>query len=248
MKVKLVLGCGPGEPPEVDSANVVAEIRGRERPEEVVLLGAHLDSWDLGTGAVDDGAGVAMVLDAMRLAAAMPQRPRRTLRAVLYMNEENGLDGGVAYAERHRDELARHVAAVEADSGAGRPTGIRVAAGPGGLEAVRALVRPLSALGADGVREGSGGADVAPLLYQRVPVLSVAQDTSRYFEWHHSAADTLDKVDPRELAEATAALAWLGWALADGQAALARPEPPSDPPWWKPAPAAGRGASGPGPR
>ncbi len=100
----------------------------------------------------------------------------------------------------------------------------------------------------DGVREGSGGADVAPLLYQRVPVLSVAQDTSRYFEWHHSAADTLDKVDPRELAEATAALAWLGWALADGQAALARPEPPSDPPWWKPAPAAGRGASGPGPR
>lgn len=248
VKVKLVLGCGPGEPPEADSANVVAEIRGRERPEEVVLLGAHLDSWDLGTGAVDDGAGVAMVMDAMRLAAGMPQRPRRTLRAVLYMNEEDGLDGGVAYAERHREELARHVAAVEADSGAGRPTGIRVAAGPGGLEAVRALVRPLSALGADGVREGGGGADVEPLLYQRVPLLSVAQDTSRYFEWHHSAADTLDKVSPRELAEATAALAWLGWALADGQATLPRPEPPSAPPWWKPSPAAGRTAPGSGPR
>lgn len=242
VKVKLVLGCGPGDPPEADSANVVAEIRGRERPEEVVLLGAHLDSWDLGTGAVDDGAGVAMVMEAMRLAAGMPEPPRRTLRVVLYMNEENGLDGGVAYAERHRDELARHVAAIEADSGAGRPTGIRATVGPGGLEAVRALVRPLSGLGADRVGEGGGGADVEPLRYQRVPVLSVAQDTSRYFEWHHGAADTLDKVIPGELAEATAALAWLGWALADAPATLPRPEAPVAPPWWKPAPAVGEGA------
>ena len=247
VRVKLTLGCGPGDPPEADSANVVAEIRGREKPEEVVLLAAHLDSWDLGTGAVDDGAGVAMVMDAMRLAARMPRPPRRTLRAVLTMNEENGLDGGVAYAERHRDELSRHVAALEADSGAGRPTGLRVTAGPGGLEAVRALARPLAALGADGVADGGGGADVAPLHYQRVPVLSVAQDTSRYFDWHHSAADTLDKVNPRELAEATAALAWTAWALAEAREPLPRPDPPDRPPWWKPAPppVADQGAAAP---
>jgi Zn-dependent M28 family amino/carboxypeptidase len=244
VKVKLTLGCGPGDPPEAESANVVAEIRGRERPEEVVLLAAHLDSWDLGTGAVDDGAGVAMVMDAMRLAAGMGRPPRRTLRAVLTMNEENGLDGGVGYAERHRDELGGHVAAIEADSGAGRPTGLRVAAGPGGLEAMRALARPLSTLGADGVAEGDAGADVSPLHYQRVPALSVAQDTSRYFDWHHSAADTLDKVSPRDLAEATAALAWVAWALAEAPETLPRPEPPDKPPWWKPAPApvAGQGA------
>ena len=244
VKVKLTLGCGPGDPPEADSANVVAEIRGRERPEELVLLVAHLDSWDLGTGAVDDGAGVAMVMEAMRLAARLPRPPRRTLRAVLTMNEENGLDGAVAYAERHRDELSRHVAAIEADMGAGRPAGVRVTAGAGGLEVVRALVGPLAALGAATVAEGGGGADVSPLHYQRVPVLSVDQDTSRYFDWHHSAADTLDKVNRRDLAEATAALAWLAWALAEAPQALPRPEPPDRPPWWKPAPATGASAPG----
>jgi len=233
VRVKLVLGCGPGDPPEAESANVVAEIRGRERPGEVVLLAAHLDSWDLGTGAVDDGAGVAMVMDAMRLVARLPRPPRRTLRAVLTMNEENGLDGAVAYAERHRDELGRHVAAIEADSGAGRPTGVRVTAGPGGLGAMQALVRPLAALGADAVSEGGGGADVSPLHYQRVPVLSVAQDTSRYFDWHHSAADTLDKVDPAALAQATGAFAWMAWALADSPETLPRPSAPEREPWWK---------------
>lgn len=247
VKVKLTLGCGPGDPPEVESANVVAEIRGREAPGEVVLLAAHLDSWDLGTGAVDDGAGVAMVMDAMRLAASMPRPPRRTLRAVLTMNEENGLDGGVAYAERHRDELARHVAAVEADSGAGRPTGVRVTAGPGGLEAMRALTRPLASLGADGVAGEGGGADVSPLHYQGVPVLSVAQDTSRYFDWHHTAADTLDKVNPRDLAQATAALAWVAWALAEAREPLPRPEPPAEPPWWKPEPPPVAGQAAPAP-
>ncbi len=246
VRVKLTLGCGPGEPPEADSANVVAEIRGREKPDEVVLLAAHLDSWDLGTGAVDDGAGAAMVMDAMRLAARLGRPPRRTLRAVLTMNEENGLDGGLAYAERHRDEIPRHVAALEADSGAGRPTGVRVTAGAGGLEAVRALTRPLAALGADRVSDGAVGADVSPLNYQRVPVVSVAQDTSRYFDWHHSAADTLDKVSPRDLAEATAALAWVAWALAEAREPLPRPEPPDKPPWWKPAPAPVAGKGGPG--
>ncbi|HZR10750.1 MAG TPA: M28 family peptidase, partial [Myxococcales bacterium] len=136
VRARLSLGCRML--PDADSANVVAEVRGREKPDEVVLLGAHLDSWDLAQGANDDGAGVAMVMEAGRLIASLPQRPRRTVRIVLFMNEENGLAGGKAYAAAHQAELARHVAALEADSGAGRPLSIRLRAGEGG----RALLRP----------------------------------------------------------------------------------------------------------
>jgi len=232
VKVRLVLGCGAGEPAEVESANVVAELRGRERPEEVVVVGAHIDSWDLGAGAVDDGAGVAMVMEALRIAKAQPSPPRRTLRAVLFMNEENGLDGGVGYYRAHRAEGDRHVAAVEADGGAGRPTGVRVTAGQGGIELVQAWARPLAALGADRVSPDGGGADISPLAYARVPRLSIEQDASRYFDWHHSAADTLDKVDPRELSEATAALAWIAWSLADAAETLPRPLAPESAPSW----------------
>jgi len=228
--VKLLLTCREGDPAEVASANVVAELRGRERPEEIVLLGAHLDSWDLGTGAVDDGAGVAMVMDAMRIAKALGQPPRRTLRAVLFMNEENGLDGARAYYEAHRAEGARHVVALEADAGAGKPTGVRVAAGEGALELARVWAGPLAVIGAEQVRPGGGGADISPLSHQGVPFLTVAQDMSHYFDWHHSAADTLDKVDRGELGLATGALAWLAWSAAESEATLPRPAPPQSAP------------------
>lgn len=234
--VRLALGCGPGDPPEVDSANVVAELRGRERPEEVVLLGAHLDSWDLGAGAIDDGAGVAMVMEAMRAAARQPRAPRRTLRAVLFMNEENGLAGGIAYADRHRAEVERHVAALEADAGGGRPTGFSLDAGEGGQGLVARLAAPLAWLHADRVTAGGGGADISPLRYLRVPVVEVAQDTAHYFDVHHGAADTLDKVDPADLARSAAALAVMAWGLAEASDVLPRPPVPSKPPWWLPPP------------
>jgi len=198
------------------------------------VIGAHLDSWDLGTGAVDDGAGVAMVLDTMRIAASMPRPSRRTLRAVLFANEENGAEGAVAY---HASSLAagkRHVAAMEADAGAGRPTGVEVAAGPGAVDAVRALAAPLAVVGAAEVKVGGGGLDVSPLAWEGVPILSIAQEHAGYFDVHHSAADTLDKVDPRALADATAAFAWMAWALADGPGTLARQPVPETAPWWKP--------------
>ena len=163
IRVRLTLGCGFASPPTVESANVVAELRGRERPEQVVVIGAHLDSWDLGTGAVDDGAGVVMVMEAMRQLARLPVAPRRTVRAVLFMNEENGLDGGLAYARRHAAELPGHVAALEADSGAGRPLGFSVTAGDGGLALVTRLAAPLVTLGAAGVSAGGGGSDLEPL-------------------------------------------------------------------------------------
>ena len=222
VRVRLTLGCGFASPATVESANVVAEVRGRERPEEVVVIGAHLDSWDLGTGAIDDGAGVVMVMEALRQLSLQPVAPRRTVRAVLFMNEENGLEGGLGYARRHAAELARTVAAVEADSGAGRPLGFTVTAGEGGLALLRRLASPLAPLGAARVEKGGGGSDISPLGEAGVPVLSLDQETSRYFDWHHSAADTFDKVVPAELAASTAAMTVMAWQLAESDEALPR--------------------------
>jgi Iap family predicted aminopeptidase len=233
VRIRLVITGHPADPPLAPSANVIAEIRGAERPDEVVVIGAHLDAWDLGTGAIDDGAGVAMVLDTMRIAASMPRKPRRTLRAVLFMNEENGAEGAVAYHEAAQASGEVHVAAMEADSGGGRATGVAASDGAGTLERVGELAAPLAAVGAATVTHGGGGLDVSPLSWAGVPMVSVKQDTSRYFDWHHSAADTLDKVDPADLAQATAAFAWMAWALADAREPLPRQPVPPEAPWWK---------------
>ncbi|HYO54067.1 M20/M25/M40 family metallo-hydrolase [Archangium sp.] len=230
VKVELKLGCQTL--PDADSFNVVAEVKGREKPQEVVLLGAHLDSWDVGTGAHDDGAGVAMVMEAARLIGKLKPAPRRTVRVVLFANEENGLRGGRAYAEAHAAELANHVAALEMDSGGFRPVGVVLRAGPGGAELVRSWLRPLEALGAGSILQGeAGGADLSPLLPARVPFVGVRVDISRYFDVHHSEADTLDKVDPKDLAQSTAAVAWVGYVLAEVPEVLPRPEaPPTEAP------------------
>jgi hypothetical protein len=222
VRVQLRLGCRTL--PDADSANVVADLPGREQPEEIVLIGAHLDSWDLGTGAIDDGAGVAVVMESLRLLKVLGLTPRRTIRGVLYMNEENGLRGGRAYAEAHGAELMRHVAAIESDGGGARPTGFAALTGPGGIEIVAEIASLLRSLGADGVSAGgSGGADISTLRPARVPLLGLQQDGKRYFDWHHTAADTLDKVDPLELAQNAAALAVMAYVLADMPEPLPRP-------------------------
>jgi carboxypeptidase Q len=235
VRVRLRLGCGFATPATVESANVLAEVRGREWPEEVVVIGAHLDSWDLGTGAVDDGAGVVMVMEALRQIARQPVAPRRTVRAVLFMNEENGLDGGRAYAARRTADLPRHVAALEADSGAGRPIGFSVIAGRGGPALVERLAAPLATIGAAGVKASGGGSDLEPLRQAGVPVLELWQDTSRYFDWHHSAADTFDKVVPAELSAAAAAMGVMAWQLAEAAETLPRVAPPAPAPAEAPA-------------
>jgi Zn-dependent M28 family amino/carboxypeptidase len=210
---------------KVESANVVGEVPGRE-PGEVVVIGAHLDSWDLGTGAIDDGAGVAIAIEAARLVAALG-RPRRTLRVVLFMNEENGLDGARAYADKNRAQLPRHFAALEADAGAGRPTGALVV-GEAGRDRVKALAAALAPLRADTVTTPPiGGADLIPLQAAGVPIVGVSQDVSGYFDWHHTAADTADKIDPRDFAEAVAAFAVLARELCELPAKL--PAPPAPP-------------------
>ncbi len=221
-RVRLRLGCRML--PDAPSANVVVDLPGRERPQEIVLLAAHLDSWDLGTGAIDDAGGVAMVLETLRLLKGSGYVPRRTVRAVLYMNEENGLRGGIAYAKAHASELLSHVAAVECDSGTARPLGFRAFVGTGGLAALAEAAPGLEPLGAAAFRESEdGGADIGPLKAGGVPLFGLEVDPTHYFDWHHTAADTLDKIDPDLLARDTAAVATLAYFLAERREPLPRP-------------------------
>lgn len=243
VRVRLVLGCK--ELPEVDSSNVLAEIRGREKPEELVLISAHLDSWDVGTGAHDDGAGVVMVMEAARLLAKQKPAPRRTVRIVLFQNEENGLRGARAYAEAHAAELPRHVAALEMDAGGGKPVGVAFRAGEGAADLVKPWLGPLVGLSAATVvPQEAGGADLTPMLPARVPFFGIRQDGSRYFDYHHTHADTLDKVDPEALAKTTAALTWLTYVMAEMPGTLARPAAPPAPPELPSGPAATPAAGG----
>ena len=217
VRVRFSLDCG--RRPDAESANVIGEIPGRERPEEIVVLGAHLDSWDLGRGAIDDGAGCGIVIEAARQIAALSERPRRTVRVVLYANEENGLAGGKAYAAAHANELARHAAALEADSGTGRPFGISWNAGPAAeplFSQIGALLTPLDAGGIEA--GGEGGADISQLVLGGVPVVGLLQDHSTYFDFHHTANDTFDKIVPKDLDRATAAAAVAAWCLAEAPA------------------------------
>src|SRR5262249_3757913 len=177
------------------SANVIGEIPGRERPRELVVLGAHLDSWDLGTGAQDDGAGVAIMTAAARMIGAAPLRPRRTVRLVLFANEEVGLAGGRTYARDHGSEAAAHVLGMESDLGAYAPLGLRSRVPPERLQAIRDMQRVLAPLGVEyRGNDASGDADVGQLVPLGIPVCDLDTDASEYFDWHHTANDTFDKV------------------------------------------------------
>jgi carboxypeptidase Q len=209
---------------DAHSQNVVAEVRGRERADEIVLLGAHLDSWDQGTGALDDGTGMAIIVAAAKLIRDAPHRPRRTVRVVLFGSEEvtqpvapGGAFGGHAYANGHRAELATHVLAGESDTGADRVYRVglpqAVIQGEFARTALRVLV-PLGVLPAEHA-PGEAGTDVGPSVEAGVPAFTLSQDASRYFEIHHTPDDTLDKVDRLQLDQNVAAWAALVWLAAD---------------------------------
>ncbi len=220
VRLHLELECGPaGEAP---SSNVVGELRGREKPDEIVLVGGHLDAWDVGQGAVDDGSGCAQSIECVRLLKALGLRPRRTVRVVLFMNEENGLAGGQAYRDAHRAELAQHVLAIETDRGGFVPRGF----GTNAVEAARAALEPLrvelARYGAGELRASGGGADISPLEREHVPVMELLPDPQRYFDFHHCVRDTLDAVHPRELELGAAALAAMCWFVAESPERLAR--------------------------
>lgn len=212
---------------EAGSANVIGEIPGREKPEEVVLLGCHLDSWDLGTGAVDDGAGCAIMMEAARRIGELKQRPRRTIRVVLFANEEFGLSGARGYAEAHANELPKHVLAGESDFGSGKVWRISSRVAPETLPAFDAIAELLVPIGVErGDNEAGGGADLIPMIPARVPVAGLSQDGTYYFDWHHTANDTLDKIDPKDLDQNVAAWAVVAYGAAEMQGDFGRaPEP-----------------------
>jgi carboxypeptidase Q len=214
-RVRMHLVLTPKTMPDVMSSNVVAEIKGSERPDEIVLIGGHLDSWDLGTGAIDDGSGVGMVMDTMRIIHSLGLKPKRTIRCVLFMNEENGVNGGRTYFAMHGKE--KHVAAIESDAGVGAPEAIFTTLTGARLEAVAAMAGPVLARAGqiEFITKEETGADTSFLIEAGVPGFGMAPDARRYFHVHHSPADTLDKVDPKQLAQNTAALAALAWVMAE---------------------------------
>lgn len=202
--------------PQAESANVIGEIPGSENDAGIVLLGAHLDSWDVGTGAIDDGAGVAIVTEAARLVGKMRGKPKRTIRVVLFANEEFGLSGARAYAKAHADEVGAHVVAMEADFGAGRVWRLGSSVPEDQLPRVAAIARLLEPLGVErGGNESEGGADVGRLNEKGVPVLAPLQDGTHYFDWHHTIDDTLDKIDPEALNQNVAVYATLTYLAAN---------------------------------
>ncbi len=202
--------------PDAESANVIGEIRGRERPDEVVVVGGHLDSWDVGAGASDDGGGCIVTWEALRLMKALNLRPRRTVRVVLFTNEENGGRGGIAYRDQHRAELSKHVMMLESDGGVFRPLGFGFSGSDRARETVKAIASLLAGIGANQVSTGGGGADIGPSLQEgHIPGMSLDVDGSKYFLIHHTQADTIDKIDPVEMAKCAAAVAVMAYVVAD---------------------------------
>jgi len=203
--------------PDAESANVIAELKGNQKPDEIVLISGHYDSWDVGPGAHDDGGGCIVAWEAARLLKELGLRPRRTIRVVLYTNEENGLRGGNAYRDAHRAELAKHILAIGSDSGVFRPGGVGVAAtAPLQVRSnLQEIAKLLSGIGADGIAASGGGADIGPLMREGVVGASLDVEGSRYFDIHHTPADTLDKVNPRDLALCVATMAVMAYVVAD---------------------------------
>jgi hypothetical protein len=219
VKMKLILT--PQQLPDVESYNVIGNIKGSEHPEQVIIVSGHLDSWDLGTGAIDDGAGVAVSMEGANLIQKLHLKPKRTIRVIAWMNEENGSAGSKQYAKDH--EKDDHFAAMETDGGAGHPLGINIKGKP----EVKKMLAPVAAILQD---SGAGilnlvehcGADIEPLEKAGVPCFSPIQDSRFYFNYHHTAADTLDKIVPKELAENSVVVAVAAYALANMEQPLPR--------------------------
>jgi carboxypeptidase Q len=223
-KVRMHLTLTPQKLPDASSYNVIADLRGSEHPEQVVVVSGHLDSWDLGTGAIDDAAGVVVAMEAAEILQKLHLRPRRTLRVIAWMDEENGGSGSQAYTNDHSAEFPNCVAAIESDSGAAHPLGFEVKMTPHAAELLRPVLAILQTFGANAVMPSSypPGADIAAMSEAGVPALGLLQDGRTYFHYHHSAADTLDKIVPAELRENAAAMAVMGYALASMKNPLPR--------------------------
>jgi hypothetical protein len=216
--VRMDLDCGIVG--EYTGANVIGEITGRKHPDQVVAIGGHLDSWDPGTGAIDDGAGIAITMAAAKLIRDLPQRPDRTIRVIAFANEEMGLWGSRAYAQKHAGEVAKFQLGTDSDFGAGRIWRMSASVKPEARGAIAQIASVLAPLGVayDASRPGGGGSDLSQMHARGMAALSLTQDGTHYFDWHHTANDTLDKIDPADLAQNVAVYAaWVYMAAqADG--------------------------------
>jgi carboxypeptidase Q len=201
--------------PDVPSKNVIGELRGREQPDEVVLISGHMDSWDVGTGAMDDAGGVVVAWEALRVMKQLGLRPRRTVRVVGWTNEEYGTRGGLAYRDAHAAQLGQHDVAIESDGGVFRPTGFGFSGSDSAFAVVRQIGRLLDRIGADTITRGGGGTDIGPIMQRGVPGMGLNDDGRRYFWYHHSEADTVDKLDPADVAKCVAAMAVMAYVVAD---------------------------------
>lgn len=220
--VTLKLDLEGGTSGSYTSYNVIGEIRGREQPDEVVTLGGHLDSWDLGTGAIDDGAGVAITMAAGALIGLAEQAPRRSVRVIAYANEEQGLYGGRAYAANPANPVGKHQIGAESDFGAGRIYALRAGVAASDEPVMAAIAEVLAPLGisyspGDGKGEGGPGPDIGAMVALGMPWAQLAQDGSDYFDWHHTGNDTLDKVNPKALDQQVAAYAATAFLAADAK-------------------------------
>jgi hypothetical protein len=221
--VKIHLTLTPQTLPDTESYNVIGDLKGSEKPDEVVIVSGHLDSWDLGRGAIDDGSGVAAAMQTANILKQLNLRPKRTVRVIAWMNEENGGRGNTAYAADEAANMAKHFAAIEMDLGAGHPLGLVFAGKDEALPFFNPITNALLSQGAFQVlTQASVGSDTAPLTAKGVPSFAPLSDARFYFDYHHTAADTIDKVDPKALAENASVLAVLSYALANLQQPLPR--------------------------
>jgi carboxypeptidase Q len=215
-RVRLRLAMEATLNPDVESANIIAEVRGRERPDEIVVVSGHFDSWDVGTGATDDGGGAIAAWEVARLLKALQLRPRRTIRVVLFTNEENGLRGAIDYRDRYGATLGQHVLMIESDAGVFAPVGFGFSGNDIARAQVTAIASLLGSVGATRIAASGGGADIGPsVVAGRVPAMSLEVDGAKYFLIHHTAADTVDKIDPADFARCVVALTGMAYVVAD---------------------------------
>lgn len=208
---------------DVESANVIGEVLGREKPEEIVLVGGHFDSWDPAGGASDDGVGCIVTWEAARLMKRLGLRPRRTVRVVLFANEENGLRGALAYRDAYAAEASKHVMALESDIGVFEPMRLGFSGNDRARRMMADVVDLLQPIGFPPLGPGGGGADIGPIAQAgQVPTLALVGDPAKYFQIHHTPADTVERIDPKEVAKAAAAIAAVTWVAADMETPLPR--------------------------
>lgn len=204
------------------SRNIIGEVRGYKYPEEIIVVGGHIDSWDVGQGAHDDGGACIASWEVLRIIKLLDLKPKRTIRCVLWTNEENGLMGAQAYRDMHLDEMENHIVAIESDGGVFAPEGFGYTGNEKGYELVKEIHKLLKPLKANNIFRGGRAADIGPLNDEGVPVMSLKVNSSKYFWYHHSPADTFDKVDFNEFNSCIASMAIMAYTLADLEQTLTR--------------------------